>query len=290
MADAQAPSQPTEAQGGGAGAALEALQAAAASVQASVRAAEAICAALQPMVGALELAPPTRRVGHERRRGAGAELATVQRQGELLQQSVESLEGLVAQDGEADPAAEQASHPAGPPSLHHQHAGSHAGVHAAVGSAGAADAQALGGEAALTNAAMPQPRPKRRRPKAVPEPAAPKRQAIQPGKMTARKSRDTEAAPLKRNWRYEDQLAHNAWAAAHPTEASIDAEWEPADVIATGSGSQGALFLVSWKGWEDEAALRSWHTGEDLRRYGWRPAMLQQRAAGKPDRGTVARM
>lgn len=109
MADVQAPSQPAEAQGGGAGAALEALQAAAASVQASVRAAEAICAALQPMVGALELAPPTRRVGHERRRGAGAELATVQRQGELLQQSVESLEGLMAQDGEADAAAEQVS-------------------------------------------------------------------------------------------------------------------------------------------------------------------------------------
>lgn len=252
--------------------------------------------------------------------------------------------------------------------------------------------------------------------------------------MKARKSRDTEAAPLKvgpwfsrgvaarlvsnaqclskwlsksrahplpacchtalqRNWRYEDQLAYNAWAAAHPTEASIDAvrmpcwlcctagsslrmpamldghrqqmgpvracpaadalalmlpppfqEWEPADVIATGSGSQGALFLVSWKGWceqgsvravrgqgvrqpavgprmaalavrsrgstatppaclpplprlllpwlhrEDEAALHSWHTGEDLRRYGWRPAMLQQRVAGKPDRGMVARM
>ncbi|PRW20248.1 splicing factor spf30 isoform B [Chlorella sorokiniana] len=107
------------------------------------------------------------------------------------------------------------------------------------------------------------------------QPAAPKRRAPK---------------PAKHNWRYEDQQAYTAWAAAHPAEASIDAVWEPAEVVAVGTGSQGPVYLISWKGWEHEPALRSWHTTEDLRRYNWRPALLQHWAAGKPDRGAVAGM
>ncbi|KAI7838869.1 hypothetical protein COHA_007369 [Chlorella ohadii] len=234
MADGQAPGPDGGQQGGQqAGdfaAALAALQAAAASVQASVRAAEAVKAALQPMVGALELA-------HERRRSEGGESAGVQSPGELLLRSVENLERQLPQEGEATAAVEQASRPTG----------------------GRASVEGL---RLASNAASP----------AV---AA----AVAAG-----------VAEAQRNWRYEDEQAYNAWAAAHPAEASIDAVWEPADVVATGTGSQGPVYLVSWKGWESEAAVRSWHTADDLRRYNWRPALLERRAAGKPHRGVVAGM
>lgn len=99
MSDGQAPGQQ---QGGpqGDGAALEALQAAAASVQASLKSAEAICAALHPMVDALVKAREQRR----------AEWAAVQHAGEQLEQSVASLQGALPQNANAAGAAEQVRH------------------------------------------------------------------------------------------------------------------------------------------------------------------------------------